>query len=224
MLEFQKQMNKVLKTFLAGAIVSVPLIITIWVVYSLGVGLGGLVFKAAATFCRPLANVPLDSWLRMPIVWVVVVCGLIFLVGLGTRFWGFARVLRLTESLLERVPLVKTVYTATRDMMKFFSGQEGSIGKVVLYKVPGQETRMLAILTNEHPIGLPAEHAANMVAIWLPMSYQLGGYMLYVPHDSVEPVDMSVEQVMKLAATAEVGAKRLLSKELLPTGQRGQPV
>jgi uncharacterized membrane protein len=118
--------------------------------------------------------------------------------------------LKLVEIVLERVPLVKTVYTSVRDMLRFFSGDEGSIGKVVLYRIPGQDIRLLAILTNEHPIGLPVGEAEGMVSIWLPMSYQLGGYMLYVPATSVTPVDMSVEEVMKLAATAEVGARRLL--------------
>ena len=69
---------------------------------------------------------------------------------------------------------------------------------------------MLAILTNERPIGLPPEQADGMVAIWLPMSYMLGGYMLYVPLSSVEPIDMSVEQLMKLTTPAEVGAKAIV--------------
>lgn len=205
-------MNRITRTFLSGVAVGIPIIITIYVIWWAGVWVNGLAVEGAGKISEPFGNA-LD---RLPGLGIVVILVLIFLLGLVARFWLVAKLFALLGYVLERVPLVKTVYTSVRDMLRFFSGGAGEMGKVVLYKVPGTPVRMLAILTNEKPIALPADGADGMVAIWLPMSYMLGGYMLYVPAGSVEPVDMSVEQVMKLTTTAEVGAEAIVK------GQAGQ--
>lgn len=210
-------MQRVLRIFLAGAVICVPVIITVWVVWAAGAWLDHAVFQAVNGVSEKYWDEPAITAEAWPDgVGILGVLGLIFLVGLLTRFWFLAKPARAIEYLLERVPLVKTVYTSVRDMMRFFGGQSGSMGKVVLYKVPGADIKMLAVLTNAHPVGLPAEQAENKVAIWLPMSYMLGGYMIYVPADAVEPVDMSVEELLKLAATAEVGATKLLKAVAAP--------
>lgn len=198
-------MNRITKTFLAGVVVAVPIIIVVYVVCVAGVGLNNLAVEGAKSVSPKLGEV-LEA---VPGLGIVVILLLIFLVGLAARFWLTARLFALVEFVFERVPLVKTLYTAVRDMLRFVGGGSGSKGKVVLYKVPGADVRMLAILTNDRPAGLPDPQAESMVAIWLPMSYMLGGYMLYVPADAVEPLDMSVEEVMKLTATAEFGAEAL---------------
>lgn len=198
-------MKALTKTFLAGLAVGIPIIITVWVIVQAGTWLNGLAVGAAGRVW-PAAG---EAMARLPGVGIAAMLALILLIGLAARFWLTARLLHLLEYVLEHLPLVKTVYTSIRDMLRFFGGSGGG-GRVVLYRPPGGQIRMLAILTNERPIGLPAAQAEGMVAIWLPMSYQIGGYMLYVPVETVEPVDLSVEQVMKLTATAELGASRLV--------------
>ncbi|NQU76642.1 MAG: DUF502 domain-containing protein [Planctomycetes bacterium] len=198
-------MNRIVKTFLTGLVAGIPIIITIWVIWSVGVWLNGLAVAGAAKIHEPAGT----AMEKIPGLGIVAVLVLIFLLGAAARFWLIARLISLLEQILQRVPLVKTIYTSLRDMLRFFGGGKGAMGKVALYKVPDSPVRMLAIVTNEQPVGLPSDQNAGMVAIWLPMSYMLGGYMLYVPANSVEPIDMSVEQVMKLATTAEVGARAL---------------
>lgn len=215
-----RAIQTVVRTLLAGAAVCVPLAITAAAVYWAGAQLNSLAFGAATGMAEWGWLAPwkghilaLKKFLAdFPGVGVVAILLLIYLVGLGMRFWLFAKGVSLMEAILVRVPLVKTVYGSIRDMMRFFGGDGSVTSKVVLYKLPGQDVRMLALLTNEHPIGLPAHHAKGMVAIWLPMSYQLGGYMLYVPAEAIEPIEMSVEQLMKLAATAEIGSAPLPSQ------------
>jgi uncharacterized membrane protein len=201
--------SKLAKIFLTGLLVGIPMFITVYVIYVAGAWLNALAVSVASRISEPAGKVVL-AW---PGLGILAILLLIFLLGLAARFWLTARMLVGFESLLIRVPLVKTVYTSVRDMLRFFSGgADGkAVGKVVLYNVPNTQVRMLAILTNEQPAGLSEQHPEGMVAIWLPMSYMLGGPMLYVPAKSVEPIDLTVEQVMKLAATAEVGAADLLN-------------
>ena len=58
--------------------------------------------------------------------------------------------------------------------------------------------RLLGFLTSDHDIDLPdAPLAEDVVAVYLPMSYQIGGYTVYLPTSRVESVDMSIEEAMR---------------------------
>jgi uncharacterized membrane protein len=46
------------------------------------------------------------------------------------------------------------------------------------------------------------------VAVYLPMSYQIGGYTLYLPGSSIEPLDMPVEDAMRLILTAGLSSSK----------------
>jgi uncharacterized membrane protein len=204
----KRLMARLTKTFLAGLAVGIPLIMTLWIVVQAGAWLNGLAVRAVNMVSPSAADV-LRTGLGLVII-VVAFVVVILLMGLAARFWFTAGLLARLEHVLERVPLVKTVYTSIRDMLRFFGGSDQAHGRVVLYRPGGSDIRMLALVTNERPIALSEEQSAGMVTIWLPMSYNLGGYMLYVPADTLEPTNLSVEDVLKLTATAELGAGRLL--------------
>ena len=55
-------------------------------------------------------------------------------------------------------------------------------------------------------IGLPAGHE-DRVAVYLPMSYQIGGFLVVVPKSAVQPLDMKVDEALRLAVTAGVSAE-----------------
>ena len=76
-----------------------------------------------------------------------------------------------------------------------------------LYCPSGAELGMLAILTNDDPVGINAPGRPRRVAIYLPMSYNMGGYTIYVPPEQLQEIDLPVEHVLKLAATAHIGAR-----------------
>lgn len=251
----KRGIERVIRTFLAGAAVSIPITITVWAIAALVNWLHGLSLEAT-WFWTPLR----DTLAKIPGLGILLLLALIYLVGMATRWWVVSRAIGRLDFVLEHIPLVRTIYGGVRDLMRFFSGESGSMGRVVLYKVPGVDTYMLGVLTSENPTiqpgrprivaegtsneakspgpaappvpappvpappaapGAPAAVAAapaegeaaepsrpHYVAIYLPMSYQIGGYMLYVPADSVSPVDISVEEALKLAATAEVGVQK----------------
>jgi len=118
------------------------------------------------------------------------------------HWWLFRWAVGLVERLVGRLPVIKTVYEGVRDILKLFSGDSKQTGKVVRYHVAGTNIQMLGIQTSASPRGTSDP---DRVAVYLPMSYQIGGFTVYLPADAVEPIDMTVEEAMKLAATAEAG-------------------
>ena len=117
--------------------------------------------------------------------------------------WIIRHLLRFGDTLLERIPLIKTIYGALRDFMDYFSGarQRKDLKNVV--KVSFGDAHLIGFLTREQLDDMPGMSQSNeMVAVYLPMSYQIGGYTIYLPRSRVEAIDMSFEDAMRLVMTA----------------------
>jgi len=141
-----------------------------------------------------------------------VVAGLVLVLVIGVLMnaWLFRTLFRWSEKLLERIPLVKTLYGAVRDLMGFFSGSEKkAMRKAVMVAVGNTPLRLIGFITREDFSGLPAGvGGGDTVAVYLPMSYQIGGFTTMVPRAAVQPIDMSIEEAMRFAVTAGMtGAK-----------------
>ncbi|MEQ9737605.1 MAG: DUF502 domain-containing protein, partial [Algiphilus sp.] len=125
-------------------------------------------------------------------------------VGLATRVLLFQSLVDAFEKLLNRIPLVKTLYGAARDLMDLFSrqGQDAKFSKMVAVAWPGVPLRLFGFITVEDFSRLDIEVAEGEVAVYLPLSYQIGGYMALIPRQYLEPVDMSLEEGMRFVVTA----------------------
>jgi len=194
-------MSRLVKTCLKGLTVILPVGVTAYIVYWLAVSaealLGGLMK------------------LVLPVGWYVpgtgIVAGLaaVFAVGVLTGLWVFRRLFTWAERLLEQIPLVKSLYGAVKDLMGFFAASKGGgAGRVVMVSVT-PEVRLLGLVTRREFGDLPAGFAGEEdVAVYLPMSYQIGGFTVVVPRSAVAPVEMSAEEAMRLAMTASVSTEK----------------
>ena len=128
------------------------------------------------------------------------------LVGLLTHVIVFQRLFAIGEAILARLPLVKSLYSAIKDFMAYFSpDSKDAMSKVVLVQLPGQAFELLGFVTREDFSRLPVQLSADdPVAVYLPFSYQIGGYTLFLPRACLTPVDMPFEEAMKLVLTGAV--------------------
>jgi len=103
--------------------------------------------------------------------------------------------------------------------MQFVGGDQTSHGVPARIKLMNGEVHLLGIITQKQPESLIGEGEQDRVAIYLPMSLQIGGFTFYVPSEMVEEIpDMSVETVMKLSMTAGVGKKKGPAQMLAENG------
>jgi len=191
-------MKRQIRIFLAGLLVVVPLAVAAYVVWVVGSGLDGLGNQAVRAVW-PDAELP-------PGLGVLVLIVAIYIIGLLTHLWVFQWAFRLLEGLIARVPGVKVIYESVRDLMKLFGGDAEKMGKVVRYHPPGTDIDLLGIMTNENPAGIAESAPDRRVAVYLPYAYMFGGPTIYVSPEHVHEVGLSVEQALKIAATAHVGA------------------
>lgn len=157
------------RTFLTGVLTVVPVVATLYLVVWLA--------ATAETFLGGLLKGVLSEHLYFYGMGMLAGVGVIFAVGLLMQTWAVRHLFELGERLLLRMPLVKTVYGAVRDFFGLFSSESRTAaGQVVAVEVPGTELRLVGFLMREDLSGLPAElHENGRVAVYLPMSYQVGG-------------------------------------------------
>jgi uncharacterized membrane protein len=128
----------------------------------------------------------------------------------------FRRIFALAEKLLLEIPLVRSVYAALRDLLGLFAEHKEPSLQVVSLALPGN-MRVLGFITRADWTDAPRGMAhGDEVAVYLPMSYQIGGYTVFVPRTACTPVEMSREEAMKFILTAGL---KSASPAIEPPGQ-----
>jgi uncharacterized membrane protein len=134
---------------------------------------------------------------------IVVAVALVFGVGVLMHGVLFRKVFRMIEQAMLSVPLVRSIYGAMKDLLGLFGQHKDPALQVVSLTMPGTGWRVLGFVTRSDFADLPAGvGTAQEVAVYLPMSYQVGGYTVIVPREAISPVEMSREDAMKFILTA----------------------
>ena len=128
---------------------------------------------------------------------------LIYSVGVLLNLFLIARLWDWFERLLNKVPLVKTVYSAISDFLGYFSSSVSEDSSKVAVVDLGEDRRLVGLVTDESP-SILGSAGTEMIAIYLPMSYQVGGYTIIVPKSRVELLDTTVEEAMRWVLTAGI--------------------
>jgi len=141
---------------------------------------------------------------------VVSALGLIFVLGILVQAYIVKYIFIYFEKLLENIPIVKTLYGSARNLMQFVAGEkEHDMQKVVAFHL-NDDVRLIGFVTNEN-VDIGAKK--GLLAIYLPMSYQLGGYLLYLPREKCEVLDIPVKDAMQQVLTAHIGNAKNNKKE-----------
>lgn len=135
--------------------------------------------------------------------------GVVLLAGWLMDIWVFRKLWGLLDRLLEKVPFVKSIYSAIRDTLQFLFGEKQSFSKVVLLRLPNSEHGVLGMVTNEAPDCAGGTALNDRIGVYVPMAFNLGGYTLFVPRDSVEPVDMAVDDAMGFILSGGVAKRKV---------------
>lgn len=187
-------MKKIGKILLQGLVAVLPIGLTLYLILWLIVNVETL-FRSVLTVFIP------DNF-YMPGVGLLFGIVILFIIGLFVNELVVQRVIRYGENLLEKIPLIKSVYAALRDFMDYLSSKKAKDGikKVVLVRI--NNIQLIGFVAGSTEDLALSFNTVEKVAVYLPMSYQLGGYTVYVDQSCIESIDMSVEDAMRHVLTA----------------------
>jgi uncharacterized membrane protein len=178
----------------AGLLVWVPLGITIWVLHFLVTTLDQtlLLLPERAQPDRLLG-------MHIPGIGVLLSFAILFLTGIVAANFLGARFIRMWESVLGRIPVVKSIYSSVKQVSDtLLSDQGNAFRKALLVQFPHQDSWSIAFLTGT-PAQPVAEHLAeDHVSVYVPTTPNpTSGYFVIVPKSKVRELDMTVDEALK---------------------------
>jgi uncharacterized membrane protein len=206
---------------IAGLLVWVPLGITIWV-------LNALISTLDQTLLLLPERLRPDHLIGVHIPGFGVVLSLVILVATGAlaaNFFG-ARLIALWESLLARIPFVRSVYLSVKQVSDTVLSDQGTaFRKALLVEWPRSGSWTIAFQTGTPAAAVSTHLAGEHVSVYVPTTPNpTGGYFVIVPTESVRELEMSVDEALKYIISMGVVAPQPRFPTLAKRGVEPAPV
>lgn len=175
----------VLRYFFQGIIIISPIAITGWAAYS--------IFDFIDT---KIPNLPRG------LGFLVVIASLIVIGWLGSTFFVWKFLIDLFDGILERTPFLKFIYTSVKEVVESFMGDKKKFNKPVMVRVRKEpEIRQIGFITQTD---LSKLNMPGRVAVYMPHSYAVSGFMYIVQAEDVLPLDLNPSDAMKMAVSGGI--------------------
>jgi uncharacterized membrane protein len=194
--------NIVQKYFLKGLIVIFPVSLTLYLLIY-------ICFKAE-NFFGGLIKAIVGENLYLPGFGMALTFLLIILVGVLVSNYITGRLINYIISYFEKIPFIKAIYNPLKDLMALFSNNGSNRSqRVVFVHFENLNMQSIGLLTREEFSDLPdGSVESDRVAVYIPMSYMLGGFTAIVPRKNVTECNIPVDQAIKLAITGWIKSEK----------------
>jgi uncharacterized membrane protein len=211
-------LKKILQYFLQGIVVLAPIGITLWVVLALFTAVDDILPNIVHDFFPDLLQRDEYGNLRKtPGLGFLVVIVIVLFVGRVSSSFIFSKLLHVLDSLLQKTPGIKFIYTSVKDFFEAFAGNKKKFDKPILVNVDATDVWRVGFITQQDAKSFGLE---GHIVVYVPHSYAISGITYIVPKYRVKFLNnVSASDAMKFVVSggvAEVGGKsdaRVLTPE-----------
>ncbi len=178
-------MRTLTRSFAQGLLVLAPVAITLWIVVT--------------------TVTTLDAWLdtSVPGLGILIAGAGITLIGYLTGNVVGTKLLQWIEAGMQRVPLIRILYNAIRDLFGAFVGGQRKFDKPVAVEINDHGLKVLVFLTAE---SFDDPQLEGQVSVYLPESYNFAGNLIVVPRERVQPLDADGAEFMAFIVSGGITA------------------
>lgn len=201
---FPRQVGKILVT---GVLIIIPVAGSLFIILKLLQLIDGALPRVMGT-----------HW--FPGVGFFVTLGLIYCVGLLTKFWFGRKIIATGNSIIISIPFLNKIYMVLKQIIDTVTIDKKSLfNRTVLIEFPRKDSYCIGFITSEHNAGFSAKAGRKLLAVFVPkVPNPMSGFLLYIPEEEVVALDISVEAGFKLIVSAGlIGADK-------PEGMQTMPV
>ncbi len=124
------------------------------------------------------------------------------LVGMAVNAYIVKALIKWGDNIIKRIPVVKTIYGGIQDAVNLINiGQRQKMQSVVSVQLT-EKIHLIGFITT-HDGDKNIFNDKDKVGVYIPLSYQIGGYTLYIDKESITPLDIDVESAMRIALTGK---------------------
>ncbi len=199
-------------SFLTGLVVIAPVGLTIWLVWSVVGWIDGFVLPLVPNYYQPdkliQTYLGLEPSVQIDVRGIGVVIFLLFTVFIGWVAKGYIgrSLIRYAESLVERTPVVRSIYSGIKQISEtVFAQSERSFEKACLIEYPRKGIWAIGFIstTAKGEVSARAGNTGALLSIFVPTTPNpTSGFLLFFPAEDVIELAMSVEDAAKLVISA----------------------
>ncbi|MFM2305517.1 MAG: hypothetical protein RLZZ367_186 [Bacteroidota bacterium] len=190
---FKSGFGKIVSYFLQGLLLIAPMFLSIYAVF--------YIFNLLDSTIEKLFRFIFHFY--YPGIGIIAMFFIIAFIGFVGSLVFFQPLLHILDELMERVPVVKDIYSSVKDFFGAFISKKKKFDKPVMFEI-GKNSgvfRMGFITQND----LSEMNIKDKVAVYAPWSYNLSGTLFIVNTDQVQPInDVGAGDVMKFVMTGGV--------------------
>ena len=202
-MSFRAFLRRLLQYFFQGLIVLAPIGITIWVVLSLFNLVDDILPNILHAVAPSLIKKDLEgNLIKIPGLGFLVVIGMVLLVGWLSSLFAVGRLVALLDTVLEKTPGIKFIYSSVKDFLEAFAGNKKKFDKPVLVNVDATDVWRIGFVTQQSNADFGLE---DHVTVYVPHSYAISGITYIVPLSRVRSLNnVSAADAMKYTVSGGV--------------------
>ena len=181
--------------FLTGLLVILPVFVTVYVIWFL-IRVMDVVLKFIPAKYLPETYLPF----HIPGLGLILVIIIIFAVGLLFRNLAGRKVVHFWENMVDRIPLVRIIYSGVKQLLEsFFMQKDDAFKRVALLEYPRRGAYVIGFITGESKGEVQSKTDKNMMNVFVPTTPNpTSGFYILIPEDELVILNMTVEDAFKL--------------------------
>jgi len=191
--------NSIKRTLIAGLLVLAPITLTFYILYILLRFLDKLLTGTVIRFILHRLGHG-DLVLPVPGLGIIALIALLFVTGFLARNYIGKKLLSLGDYIVTHIPLINRIYIAFREISEaLFSEKREVFKKAVIIEYPRKGLYSIGFFTQDTKGPVQEAMDEDLVSIFVPTAPNpTSGYLLFVPKEQIQDIDMSVEDALKL--------------------------
>ncbi|WP_292291065.1 DUF502 domain-containing protein [Marivita sp.] len=189
-------------SFLTGIVVIAPVSLTIWLIWSIMGWIDGFVLPLVPSRFNP------EQYIGINLRGIGVIFFLVFTAFVGWVAKGLIgrSLIRFAESLVERMPVVRSIYSGVKQIAEtIFAQSERNFEKACLIQYPRKGIWAIGFISTDArgEVADRAETMGKLISVFVPTTPNpTSGFLLFFPEEDVVELDMSIEDAAKLVISA----------------------
>ena len=188
--------------FIAGILVTAPITITIW----LTISIINFIDKSVKNLILPDNYYGDLAWFSVPGLGIIIAILFLLMVGMFTTNIMGRFFVRIGESILDHLPVVRSLYSATKQIFEtVFANKSEAFREVVLVEYPRKDMWVIGFLTGRTKGEVQDRTSDDVVNIFVPTTPNpTSGFLLFTPEKDIIRLNMTIEEGIKLVVSAGI--------------------
>ena len=198
----RQTLKRLFQYFLQGLIILAPIIITVYAVTALFNFIDNILPEAFGKIFPHWGVDAQGNPLKIPGIGFVILILTVIFIGYISSSFVVGRLVDLFDTILERTPGVKIIYSTVKDFFEAFAGNKRKFDKAVLVSVQDKEVFQIGFITQEELLQFGL---SEYVAVYVPKSYAFTGELFFLKKERVKLLTgISSAEAMKFAISGGV--------------------